>query len=91
VYGLDAANRALLSAAEVEVADKLLACGQQHLFEHWPAAGTADDDKHRFLAQAAVCDAGYPGGGALYKSSCMPDKVRLVSRIASADCCSLFS
>lgn len=46
--------------------DKLLACGQEHLFEHWPAAGEADDDKRRFLAQAATCDAGYPGGISQY-------------------------
>ena len=29
--------------------DKLLGCGQDHLFEHWPAPGEGDDDKRRFL------------------------------------------
>jgi UDP-sugar pyrophosphorylase len=28
----------------------------------WPEPGTDDAAKHRFLEQAAVCDAGYPGG-----------------------------
>ena len=46
--------------------DKLVECGQDHLFANWPAPGTDDDDKRRFLAQAAVCDAGYPGGIAQY-------------------------
>ena len=32
----------------------------------WPAPGTDDAAKQRFLAQAAVCDAGYPGGIAQY-------------------------
>ena len=58
---MDDANRKLLSAKEVEMVDKLLGCGQEHLFEHWPAAGESDADKRRFLAQAMVCDAGYPG------------------------------
>jgi UDP-sugar pyrophosphorylase len=49
--------------------DKLLGCGQDHLFEHWPAPGEGDDDKRRFLAQAATCDAGYPGGVAKYVSN----------------------
>ena len=64
--GLDAANRAILTPTELEMVDKLLGCGQEHLFEHWPAAGEGDDDKRRFLAQAAVCDAGYPGGISQY-------------------------
>ena len=46
--------------------DVLLGCGQEHLFAGWPGPGEKDDDKKRFLAQALVCDAGYPGGIAAY-------------------------
>ena len=61
-----AANRDILNADENAMIDKLVECGQDHLFTNWPAPGTDDDDKRRFLAQAAVCDAGYPGGIAQY-------------------------
>jgi len=60
------ANRGIFTADENAMIDKLLGCGQDHLFSSWPAPGTDDDDKRRFLAQAAVCDAGYPGGIAQY-------------------------
>ena len=63
------ANRALFTADENALIDKLLECGQEHLFEHWPAPGDADEDKKRFMAQAATCDAGYPGGIASYVSN----------------------
>lgn len=53
-----AANRDILNADENAMIDKLVECGQDHLFANWPAPGTDDDDKRRFLAQAAVCDAG---------------------------------
>ena len=36
------------------------------MFETWPAPGTGDDDKKRFMSQAMVCDSGYPGGIASY-------------------------
>ena len=56
----------MFSADENATIDVLLGCGQDHLFEHWPAPGEKDDDKKRFLAQARVCDAGYPGGISAY-------------------------
>ena len=65
------ANRALFTADENALIDKLLECGQEHLFEHWPAPGDADEDKKRFMAQAATCDAGYPGGIASYVSNAL--------------------
>jgi UDP-sugar pyrophosphorylase len=61
-----AVNRVLFSDAENALIDSLLQCGQAHLFEDWPGPGTKDDDKKRFLAQASVCDSGYPGGIAAY-------------------------
>ena len=57
------------TADENALIDKLLECGQEHLFEHWPAPGDADEDKKRFMAQATTCDAGYPGGIASYVSN----------------------
>ena len=59
-------NRASFTAEENALVDALIACGQHHLFEAWPEAGTRDDDKRRFLAQAKTCDDGYPGGIAAY-------------------------
>ena len=56
----------MFSADENAMIDVLLGCGQEHLFAGWPGPGEKDDDKKRFLAQALVCDAGYPGGIAAY-------------------------
>ena len=35
---------------------------QEHLFQHWPAPGTDDDRKRRFVAQVSALDQTYPGG-----------------------------
>lgn len=56
----------MFSEDENAMIDLLLGCGQDHLFQDWPAPGEKDDDKKRFLAQARVCDQGYPGGIAAY-------------------------
>ena len=60
------ANRGLLSAEEAKTADLLLAHDQAHLFAHWPAPGSRDADKHRFLAQCALIESAYLGGIATY-------------------------
>ena len=48
------ANRALFTADENVLIDKLLECGQEHLFEHWPAPGDAAlSDRVQALIEAA--------------------------------------
>ncbi len=54
-------NWSSLSAAEQETVQVLISAGQAHVLAAWPAPGTDDDDKRRFLAQAAKLHALYPG------------------------------
>ncbi|CAI5524766.1 unnamed protein product, partial [Closterium sp. Naga37s-1] len=53
----------------IDLAGKLVSCGQAHLFSHWPEPGSNDDDKRRFFEQAARLDASYPGGLPRYISN----------------------
>jgi UDP-sugar pyrophosphorylase len=56
------ANSSILSSAERATADLLVSLDQAHLFAHWPAAGTEDANKHKFLAQVADIEHAYIGG-----------------------------
>ncbi|CAI5949601.1 unnamed protein product [Closterium sp. NIES-65] len=62
-------NLRLLSTDQIDLAGKLVSCGQAHLFSHWPEIGSNDDDKRRFFEQAAQLDASYPGGLPRYISN----------------------
>ncbi|CAI5464578.1 unnamed protein product [Closterium sp. Yama58-4] len=62
-------NLHLLSTDQIDLAGKLVSCGQAHLFSHWPEPGSNDDDKRRFFEQAARLDASYPGGLPRYISN----------------------
>ena len=59
-------NVALLDAAEVAMACKLIECGQGRLFESWKPPGEDDDAKHHFFDQIAALDDAYPHGLAQY-------------------------
>ena len=48
-----AANRDILNADENAMIDKLVECGQDHLFTNWPAPGTDDDDKSSLVSDTA--------------------------------------
>ncbi|GJP47658.1 hypothetical protein CLOM_g6836 [Closterium sp. NIES-68] len=61
VEGLSS-NLRILSTGQIDLAGKLVSCGQAHLFSHWPEPGSNDDDKRRFFAQLARLDTSYPGG-----------------------------
>lgn len=50
------------------VGEQLLSLDQAHLFAAWPAPGTNDDDKRRFLTQVAEVEHAYLGGVATYVS-----------------------
>jgi hypothetical protein len=54
------------SPAEVSVGETLLSLDQGHLFANWPAPGTQDADKKRFLKQAADVESAYIGGVKTY-------------------------
>jgi len=59
------ANAALLDAdgsCKASLVSELLSLGQEHLFEGWPAPGTADDRKRALLDALARCNEQYPGG-----------------------------
>eukprot|EP00618_Florenciella_parvula_P031890 CAMPEP_0119536226 /NCGR_PEP_ID=MMETSP1344-20130328/49107_1 /TAXON_ID=236787 /ORGANISM="Florenciella parvula, Strain CCMP2471" /LENGTH=671 /DNA_ID=CAMNT_0007578181 /DNA_START=90 /DNA_END=2105 /DNA_ORIENTATION=- len=56
------ANEAVLSPAQLVLADMLVALEQGHLFEAWAPAGTDDDKKAAFFARAAKLNDSYPGG-----------------------------
>lgn len=51
-----------LTSTEKSTLDLLLANGQQHLIDAWPAKGDRDSDKKRMLAQCAALDLTVPGG-----------------------------
>ena len=59
-------NVALLNAgggaSRAALVSELLSLGQEHLFEGWPAPGTADDRKRALLDALARCNEQYPGG-----------------------------
>eukprot|EP00899_Mesostigma_viride_P007455 jgi/Mesvir1/16710/Mv15101-RA.1 len=59
-------NLSVLKPNEVELAKKLVAEGQEHLFADWPAPGVEDFDKHRFFEQVDRLERSYPGGIAAY-------------------------
>ena len=63
-------NAALLDEDEgyAPLVAELLALGQEHLFEGWPAPGEADDRKRDLLAALARCEEQYPGGLRSYVS-----------------------
>mmetsp|Transcript_6451 Transcript_6451/g.11349 ORF Transcript_6451/g.11349 Transcript_6451/m.11349 type:complete len:704 (+) Transcript_6451:148-2259(+) len=63
---IGAQQAAALSEEDRETAALLVGLGQEHLFAGWPAAGQAQADKARLLAQARDSDAKYPGGLAAY-------------------------
>ena len=75
------ANASLLDAAEVSVANSLLAAGQAHLFERWATPGEADAEKHAFFDQLASLDAAYPGGVPAYVATAR----RLLERAKAGD------
>ena len=61
-----AANSAEFSPELRAVGEQLLALDQAHLFAGWPAPGTNDEDKRRFLTQVAQVEHAYLGGVATY-------------------------
>ena len=48
---------------------ELMELGQSHLFDNWPAAGEADDEKKQMLAQLTKLNDNYPGGLSAYLRS----------------------
>ena len=73
-----AVNLPVLNDDEVELAASLVGAGQGHLFESWPGPGIRDDDKRRFLRQAAALDAAYDGG---LKAYCLRAKEHLLRSV----------
>ncbi len=61
-----AANAAIFSAEERAVGELLLSLDQAHLFAGWPAAGTDDAEKKRFLKQVSDVESAYLGGVKTY-------------------------
>ncbi|PSC70970.1 UDP-sugar pyrophosphorylase 1 [Micractinium conductrix] len=55
-------HAAWMTPEDAALAEALLAEGQGHLFQRWPAPGTADADKQRMLAQLRHLDTSYAGG-----------------------------
>ncbi len=55
-------DQGLVSAADRELANQLIADGQAHLFENWDAPGTSDDEKTKFLKVLTAVETSYPGG-----------------------------
>jgi len=49
-----------------KLAASLLALGQEHLFEGWPALGLEDDGKMALMAALGTANESYPGGLASY-------------------------
>lgn len=69
-------NLEILNESEQATAKVLCEAGQEHLFNNWPAPGTKDDDKRRFLAQAADINTKYPGGIQVCFKYCYRDLIK---------------
>lgn len=52
-----AANAALLSETELQLARLLINLGQTHLFDEWEPPGTSDPAKHAFFEQVPTAAA----------------------------------
>jgi UDP-sugar pyrophosphorylase len=60
------ANAGVFSPELRAVGEQLLSLDQAHLFASWPAPGTDDEEKKRFLKQVADVEAAYLGGVRTY-------------------------
>ena len=61
-----AANASLFTPELRRVGEELLSLDQSHLFAGWPAPGTSDEDKKRFLTQVQQVEHAYLGGVRTY-------------------------